>query len=50
MTDKKLNEMDVEELEDFVSRAMDDVLDYDTTIGDLALAVAKALRNEMEES
>jgi len=30
MTDKKLNEMDVEELEDFVSRAMDDVLDYDT--------------------
>jgi len=29
---------------------MDDVLDYDTTIGDLALAVAKALRNEMEES
>jgi hypothetical protein len=45
---KKLDEMTVEELEDFVFNVMDDVLDYDTSICDLAVAVAKALKAELE--
>jgi len=47
---KKLDEMTVEELEDFVFNAMDDALDYDTNICDLAIAVAKALKAELENA
>jgi len=45
--DKKLQDMSLEELEDFVFNEMDNVLDYDTGVPDLALAVAKALKEEL---
>jgi len=46
--DIKLQDMSLEELEDFVFNEMDNVLDYDTGLPDLALAVAKALKEELE--
>jgi len=45
--DKKLQDMSLEELEDFVFNEMDNVLDYDTGVPDLALAVAKALKEKL---
>jgi len=48
--DKKLQDMSLEELEDFVFNEMDNVLDYDTGLPDLALAVAKALKEELERN
>ena len=47
--DKKLQDMSLEELEDFVFNEMDNVLDYDTGLPDLAAAVAKALKEELEK-
>jgi len=47
--EKQLQDMSVEELEDFVFNVMDDALDYDTTICDLADALAKALKAELEK-
>jgi len=48
--DKKLQDMSLEELEDFVFNEMDNVLDYDTGLPDLAVAVAKALKEELERN
>ena len=48
--DKKLQDMSLEELEDFVFNEMDNVLDYDTGVPDLAVAVAKALKEELERN
>jgi len=48
--DKKLQDMSLKELEDFVFNEMDNVLDYDTGLPDLAVAVAKALKEELERN
>jgi len=42
--------MSLKELEDFVFNEMDNVLDYDTGLPDLAVAVAKALKEELERN